>query len=475
MSPIQFQIMSDLHLETPSARPTYQHFKIKPECRYLAFLGNIGNVLDYDLIAFLEDQLRVFEIVFFVQGNHEAYGTKVMAAVVTMLCFQRTMDDFRGEGRDVLGSTLFSRIINEQRESVSLFCSDFSEISEWDVNTHNASHQKDLTWLNSQVEQITREDANQVRLWAFGHTHFNCDFEEVGTGKRIVANQKGYKESEVATFDVAKVVEIESFEAPSQGTLSNMLKCNTCRSVSESLKKCAGCASAFTRERGGLSVRLFIPLTSLVNQLGGSQDFNVIPESRYPLPNLQTALSPNVKYQPKHQQMLRMYKFSNPPLTQSSIEINVGFSYYLSLNDVPAQLLLHSQSIWLIPEKINTTSSLAKALAIEFSLLRGFVTLDEEDDRTAVVRLIPECIETLHKPSNLMHTIRDSIVCILPALVCLKAIVSPSHFSDRLIRCHYAHVAVEFPWILKLASSVRSIDPSIILHTSVCPNFDFSK
>ncbi|CCD46411.1 hypothetical protein BofuT4_uP040220.1 [Botrytis cinerea T4] len=84
MSPVQFQIMSDLHLETPSARPSYQHFKIQPECKYLALLDDNGKVLDYELIAFLENQLRVFEIVFFVQGNHEAYGTKVKTAVILM-------------------------------------------------------------------------------------------------------------------------------------------------------------------------------------------------------------------------------------------------------------------------------------------------------------------------------------------------------------------------------------------------------
>ncbi|KAF7911063.1 uncharacterized protein EAF01_002571 [Botrytis porri] len=51
-----------------------------------------------------------------------------------------------------------------------------------------------------------------VRLWAFGHTHYNCDFREEGTGKRIVANQKGYIRSQVYTFDVGKVVEIETIE-----------------------------------------------------------------------------------------------------------------------------------------------------------------------------------------------------------------------------------------------------------------------
>ncbi|KAF7953602.1 uncharacterized protein EAE97_001001 [Botrytis byssoidea] len=142
---------------------------------------------------------------------------------------------------------------------------------------------EDLTWLNAQIEQITRdeprrtivvfthfsptmlsaandpkklEDSNQVRsafvtdlsdqicwtsssvrLWAFGHTHYNCDFVEEGTEKRIVANQKGYKRSEVNTFDVAKVVDIEIVEKLSQSTLGNAAKFETYAKVSESLKK----------------------------------------------------------------------------------------------------------------------------------------------------------------------------------------------------------------------------------------------
>ncbi|KAF7888301.1 uncharacterized protein EAF02_002842 [Botrytis sinoallii] len=302
MSPVQFQIMSDLHLETPSARPSYQHFKIQPECRYLALLGDIGKVIDYEFLAFLEDQLRVFEIVFFVQGNHEAYGTKVKAAVETMLGFQRRMNKNRQEGVEmgrfvflnrtrfeitdsltVLGCTLFSHISDEQRQSVSLFCSDFSETLEWDIDAHNASHLEDLIWLNAQVEQITLdeprrkivvfthfsptmleaandpkklEDSNQVRsafvtdlsdqicwtsssvrLWAFGHTHYNCDFVEEGTVKRIVANQKGYKRSEVITFDAAMVVDIEIIETLSQNTLGNAIRFEKYARVSESLKK----------------------------------------------------------------------------------------------------------------------------------------------------------------------------------------------------------------------------------------------
>jgi hypothetical protein len=31
-----------------------------------------------------------------------------------------------------------------------------------------------------------------VRTWAFGHTHYNCDFEEEVAGKKVLTNQKGY-------------------------------------------------------------------------------------------------------------------------------------------------------------------------------------------------------------------------------------------------------------------------------------------
>ena len=31
-----------------------------------------------------------------------------------------------------------------------------------------------------------------MKLWAFGHTHYSVDFKDEETGKRVIANQKGY-------------------------------------------------------------------------------------------------------------------------------------------------------------------------------------------------------------------------------------------------------------------------------------------
>ena len=275
MVQFQFQIMSDLHLETPKARPSYDEFEVQPQCPCLALLGDIGKVLDPRLFSFLDRQLQQFRVVFYLLGNHEPYGTSFPEAKAMLYGFEADVEERRrspnsktgkfvfldrkrydcSEELTVLGCTLFSFIRPEQRDSVARFVSDFSNINEWTVESHNAAHQSDLQWLNSQISQCARnepyrsivvfthhsptvlEGANdlrhmqdqtqvqsafvtdlsnqicwknpQVKLWIFGHTHFNCDLEDPQTGKRIVANQKGYRRAEVLSFNRAKMVTVE--------------------------------------------------------------------------------------------------------------------------------------------------------------------------------------------------------------------------------------------------------------------------
>jgi Calcineurin-like phosphoesterase len=280
MPEIKFQIMSDLHLETPLARPSYDDFAatITPQSPYLALLGDIGYTCDTRLFEFLEEQLRHFQIVFFLLGNHEPYGTSFPAAKALVKTFAARMDVMHGssnigrfvfldrtgfeidEGMTVLGCTLFSRVSEEQVNTVRMFVTDFSSIEDWDVCDHNKAHDSDVEWLNAQVKSITeneparkivifthhsptlaeaatdpkhKEDSAQVisgfatdlsneicwsvaqvKLWAFGHTHFNCDFEDPLTKKRVFANQKGYRRAESLTFDATKTVSIEHSRPP---------------------------------------------------------------------------------------------------------------------------------------------------------------------------------------------------------------------------------------------------------------------
>jgi hypothetical protein len=273
---MQLQIMSDLHLETPQARPTYGEFKIRSQCPYLALLGDIGNVSDTRLFTFLEEQLQQFEIVFYLLGNHEPYGTTFPDARSTVRAFEKNIELLRSApgstiGRfvfldrtrfditdnvTVLGCTLFSCVFAEQRDTVARFASDFSSIEDWTVGSHCAAHQADLQWLNSQVAHIAQHEPHrsvvvfthhspsvlkaatnpkhitdsaqvrsawitdlsdqvcwtspQVRLWAFGHTNFNCDFEDPQTKKRVLTNQKGKRRNELVTFCATKVVDIDT-------------------------------------------------------------------------------------------------------------------------------------------------------------------------------------------------------------------------------------------------------------------------
>jgi hypothetical protein len=57
MKEIRFQLMSDLHLETPNLCPTYTNFKLEALCPNLVLLGDIGEVRDKELFDFLEIQL----------------------------------------------------------------------------------------------------------------------------------------------------------------------------------------------------------------------------------------------------------------------------------------------------------------------------------------------------------------------------------------------------------------------------------
>lgn len=54
--------------------------------------------------------------------------------------------------------------------------------------------------------------SDKVKLWAFGHTHYNCDFKierEGGAGTlRLLANQRGYYFAQAEGYDGEKIVEV---------------------------------------------------------------------------------------------------------------------------------------------------------------------------------------------------------------------------------------------------------------------------
>jgi hypothetical protein len=269
MAPVSFQILSDLHLET---HPSYDDFQFQNKASYLALLGDIGHVGNEQLYKFLEDQIKRYMIVFFVFGNHEPYHMSLQTAKKKMRAFEAKMEQTRicssrvgrfvfldqtrydiSDTHTVLGCTLFSHVTPQQEFSVESLAVDFKDILHWAVDDHNLAHESDVKWLNAEVSKIAKEEPQRqififthhcpsmdsrcvnhrdnhsdvisafmtdlsseecwtstaVKLWAFGHTHYNCDFTDE-RGKVVLANQKGYQKFPQKSFDAGKVFQLGS-------------------------------------------------------------------------------------------------------------------------------------------------------------------------------------------------------------------------------------------------------------------------
>ncbi|KAI0410555.1 Ser/Thr protein phosphatase superfamily [Xylaria grammica] len=165
----------------------------------------------------------------------------------------QTRYDIQEEGDadvTILGCTLFSRVPLESLDDVSFGLQDFYKTDDWTVEKHNARFEEELAWLNAQVSALRSEnrrvvifthysptpdkravdpkhgtsriqagfstdlrgqlcwESECVKLWAFGHTHFNCDFVDEKTQTRVLAHQRGYYSHQAKGFDVEKIVEI---------------------------------------------------------------------------------------------------------------------------------------------------------------------------------------------------------------------------------------------------------------------------
>jgi hypothetical protein len=251
----QFQIVSDLHLETPLTTPQYDSFGLNVQADNLFLLGDIGLVVDAGLFRFLR---RILEHnrgcrIFYVLGNHEPYRTTYEHAHKLLRGFeQEAADEFGGRFKvlcrdrydlddtiTILGCTLWSAIQHEQTSDIAQRSTDLNKevgIKDWTLERHRAEHEKDLAWLNSQISAIEKDEPHRqivvathysptidprannpqhkgstvssnfvtdlsrepcwisstVKLWAFGHTHYSCDYRDEETGKLVVANQRGY-------------------------------------------------------------------------------------------------------------------------------------------------------------------------------------------------------------------------------------------------------------------------------------------
>jgi len=128
----------------------------------------------------------------------------------------------------VLGCTLWSHVLDEQRAMVTAVFADYCHIKGWSVARNNKVHAAELAWLQAEVAKVEaaekvaivlthhapsfhRTAAPQhknsplssavctdlesmfklpIVLWMYGHTHFSND--QYMHGMRLCSNQIGY-------------------------------------------------------------------------------------------------------------------------------------------------------------------------------------------------------------------------------------------------------------------------------------------
>ncbi|KAH7082776.1 hypothetical protein BKA63DRAFT_501617 [Paraphoma chrysanthemicola] len=184
MPPFRFQLLSDLHLETPLSSPSYTYFSnpntLPIHAPHLFLLGDIDLVNHPQLFTFLS---RILEnnsdvVIYYLMGNHEAYGTTLEIAIEKLQTFEDSVQEkYAGIGRrfvflnrtridisptlTLLGCTLWTHIPTLAHSTCADLLTDFNESTGiWDrsVHEHNLDHARDVEWLNQSVKRIAETE-----------------------------------------------------------------------------------------------------------------------------------------------------------------------------------------------------------------------------------------------------------------------------------------------------------------------------
>lgn len=236
---LEIQYISDLHDKYPI---------IRPKCKYLALLGDIGNPMSKSYQKFIKEMSLLFNKVFVISGNHEYYCNTLYATdhLIERICdetpnciYLNNKAILVDEGFLIVGSTLWSDIddktidyMNDFRyiyESARTLLTpttyrkkhyDSVEFIKYQVDkniptiilTHHAPHidmngsyknsgycsgfSTDLTYLNNKHKNI--------KCWLSGHTH-QC-LTILKDGVLCSSNCLGYQNEGVSNFDVNKSI-----------------------------------------------------------------------------------------------------------------------------------------------------------------------------------------------------------------------------------------------------------------------------
>jgi hypothetical protein len=167
---MRFQLLSDLHLERlPEGHP----FTLtkNSDCDYLILAGDIGVPTSSEYLALLLMASQLFTRTFVIKGNHECYGrtpieTDDLIAKISLTMPNVTYLSNSGfdlpENVRIVGSTLWSYVLDAQRPAVQCFIADYRYISNWNIDKNNVAHCKSVAYIKSEIALASEQNKRLI-------------------------------------------------------------------------------------------------------------------------------------------------------------------------------------------------------------------------------------------------------------------------------------------------------------------------
>lgn len=237
-------VLSDVHLEMDTSCPEKHdisnYFSPTNKADYLFLLGDIGNPFQDTYLHFLQSCINYgYKKIFIIAGNHEMYNNTVEDAVVklhelckdndTLVFLNESTYDLPELNLRIAGTTLWSKVVDEQMSNVRCFISDHRAIKGWSVEHNNNTHANCVEWLKKETERAEHDGKKliimthhapllnschpkhigsvlssafeidlsrfivsnpHITLWLYGHTHYS-QARTIGS-TTVLSNQYGY-------------------------------------------------------------------------------------------------------------------------------------------------------------------------------------------------------------------------------------------------------------------------------------------
>jgi len=254
---MRLQLASDLHLEFNESCE-FEEILI-PSAPTLLLAGDVGDPTKSRYSEFLVWCSCNYKDVVVIAGNHEYYSNysdtmRKRKAIIRRVCAYLPNVHFLDNGSKVLsddlviiGTTLWSCILPEERFAVSTSINDFNKIymdypKRFTVEDYDKLHRESYWWLKTEIEtypdkivivlthhlpSLTLIDEkfkgcpynsafassvedlcfkDNVKFWFFGHSHASSD--SVMGDCRLVSNPYGYSERENPKYRKDLVIEV---------------------------------------------------------------------------------------------------------------------------------------------------------------------------------------------------------------------------------------------------------------------------